>query len=105
MPFVKNRVEKDAFEVGFLNRLATAETITSATVAVEWAAIYEWVPVTEDFVLGTPGVSSTGKTVQFTLKAAPTDDDQPAGAYRVVCTALTSTGRSLVGIVELTVSV
>lgn len=104
MSFVKNRLEKDVFSVGFSNRLASGENIVSATVLVEWAVLYVWNDVTAGVLSGLPSISSDGKTVQFTLGVAPTAEDQEPGQYRAFVTAVTSTGRSLVGTVDLMVT-
>lgn len=104
MSFVKNREEKDAFELGFTNRLAADETISGATVVVEWAALFQWFDVTADCLQGSPTVTPDGKTVQFVLKAAPTEEDQLAGRYRIVITATTSKSRLLVANPELEIT-
>jgi Flp pilus assembly protein TadG len=97
--FTKNRLEKDQYEVGFHERLATDEQILAADVEVEWAAFYSWRAVT-DAVLGTV-VSSDGKTVQFTLTNAATVLDQPQGRYRILAIVTTNKDRVLVGITDL----
>lgn len=106
MTFEKRRAEAATYEVGFLQRLNTGESLVTPSVRVERAVLYEWVDVSAE-ILDSDSPAVVGTSIQFKLVAASPDSDlliQQPGTYRVVLTVATSQSEVLEGIIPLTVA-
>jgi hypothetical protein len=101
--FTKHRDEKETFEFDFTARLVQGETLSLPAVKVAQRIGQElWQDRSAEFVQGAPIVVANVK-VQFTLKAAATDEQLAHRDYDVYVKADTSQGRILVGTTALDV--
>lgn len=101
MAFKKYREERDTYEMSFTRRLSTGETLSAPEVTVLYGVLGELFDVSDEFVTGASVVSDR---VQFLLKEAATDAEQPAGkTYTVMAKVHTSADRILVGKADLIV--
>jgi hypothetical protein len=100
MAFTKLRLEVDAYQIAFSDRLGTSETLVSTLVTLEHAVLDTWVDVTSQFGTLNPTRIEANKTVQFALNAA-ISSGQAVGRYRIICVVGTSAGRTLETTVDL----
>src|SRR4051812_47631512 len=101
MTFRKYRAADDFYEIGFNAQIDSDETLTSAVVAVQRNMLLQWSDVSAQFIEDPATISPDAKAARLQLLAASVDRPQPAGAYRVVATVVSSKGRRLVASVPL----
>jgi hypothetical protein len=102
LQFIKRRAEKEAYQIDFVPRLVSTETINSVTVTVQRAVMSTWMTTT-GIRTDTPSIIESGTVVQFTLEEEDLGN-QPVGRYRIALVATTSAGRILENIVDLLIN-